>query len=132
MSDDFPGKTTLAPEVLVTIARMAALGVEGVSRMAAAPGVNRLFKRPEAEGVEASVEDGAVYIELYLVLKFDVNVREVGRNVQQAVARAVSEMIGMDVGHVNIHIEDIDYPAERAEPAEQGPASAGTETGNEV
>jgi uncharacterized alkaline shock family protein YloU len=25
------------------------------------------------------------------------------------VARAVQEMVGMEIGHVNIHIEDIDY-----------------------
>ena len=39
----------------------------------------------------------------------NVNIREVSRNVQQNVARAIQEMVGMDVGLVNIHIEDIDY-----------------------
>ena len=29
--------------------------------------------------------------------------------VQQTVARAISEMTGMEVGDVNIHIEDIDF-----------------------
>jgi uncharacterized alkaline shock family protein YloU len=29
--------------------------------------------------------------------------------VQQQVTRAMQEMVGMDVGHVDIHIEDIDY-----------------------
>jgi uncharacterized alkaline shock family protein YloU len=46
---------------------------------------------------------------LHLVLQQDVNIREVSRNVQQNVARAIQEMVGMDVGYVNIHIEDIDY-----------------------
>lgn len=105
-----PGKTTLAPTVLVTIARMSALAVEGVSHMASVPvRVNRLLRRTVREGVEINVEDGVVYIDLYLILKPNVNVREVSRNVQTQVARAVSEMIGMEVGHVNIHIEDIAY-----------------------
>lgn len=105
-----PGKTTLAPDVLVTIARMSALSVEGVSRMATVPvRVNRLMRRTAREGVEIQVEDDVVYLDLYLVLKPDVNVREVSRNVQHQVARAISEMIGMAVGHVNIHIQDIDY-----------------------
>ncbi len=105
-----PGKTTLSPDVLVTIARMAVLSVEGVSHMAAVPvRVNRLLRRTIKDGVEISVEDGVVYLDLYLVLKPDVNVREVSRNAQHQVARAISEMIGMEVGHVNIHIEDIDY-----------------------
>ena len=123
MAEDYrsPGKTTLAPEVLLTIARMSALGVEGVSRLAPAPAsVDRLFRRGADDGVQMTVEDGMVYIELYVVLKKDVNVREVSRNIQTRVARAVSEMVGMQVGRVNIHIEDIDYSQEpeQSQPAE--------------
>jgi len=111
--DHAPGKTTLAPGVLLTIASISASSVEGVSRLASVPGgVDRLFRRGAEDGVQITVEDGLVYIDLYLVLKKDVNVREVSRTVQQQVARAVSEMVGMEVGHVNIHIEDIDYKAE--------------------
>ncbi len=109
------GKTTLAPDVLLTIARMAAQGVEGVSSLAPIPGgFDRLFRRGANDGVQMTVEDEMVYIDLYLVLKHDVNVREVSRNVQQQVARAISEMVGMEVGHVNIHIEDIDYATKEA------------------
>ena len=43
-----------------------------------------------------------------------VNIREVGRNVQHQVARAIQEMVGMDVAHIDIHIEDIDYEATEA------------------
>jgi uncharacterized alkaline shock family protein YloU len=112
MADEYrsSGKTTLAPEVLLTIARMSALSVEGVSHLAQVPGgVDRLFRRGAENGVQMTVEDGIVYIELYVVLKSDVNVREVSRNLQARVARAISEMVGLEVGHVNIHIEDIDY-----------------------
>lgn len=105
-----PGKTTVSPDVLVTIARLAALNVPGVSRMAPIPGgVNRLFRRGAHEGVQIEVQDQIVFIDLYLVLKENVNIREVSRNVQQQVARAIQEMVGMEVGQINIHIEDIDY-----------------------
>lgn len=105
-----PGKTTLAPEVLLTIARMAAVAVEGVSRLAQTPGgFDRLFRHGSDNGVQMTVEDGVVYIDLYVVLKSEVNVREVSRNLQMQVARAISEMVGMEVGHVNVHIEDISY-----------------------
>ena len=108
-----PGKTTLAPEVLLTIARMSALSVDGVSHLAQVPGgFDRLFRQGSDNGVQMTVEDGIVYIELYVVLKKEFNVREVSRNMQTQVARAISEMVGMEVGHVNIHIEDIDYKDE--------------------
>ncbi|HAE58857.1 MAG TPA: hypothetical protein DCG54_04945 [Anaerolineae bacterium] len=111
MSDYKPlGKTTLSPEVLITITKMATLSVPGVSRLAQVPArFERLFKRG-TDGVELKVEDNLVYLDLFLALKPDVNVREVSRNIQHQVARAIEEMVGMDIGHVNIHIEDVDYP----------------------
>ena len=106
------GKTTLTPDVLLTIARMAALEVEGVKRMAPVKGgVNSLFGRGN-EGVRMVVEDSNVLVDLYLVLDSDINIREVSRTVQQTVARAIAEMTGLEVEHVNIHIEDIEYKAE--------------------
>lgn len=105
-----PGKTTVSPDVLISIARLSALGVSGVSRMAPiSGGVNRLFRKGANEGVRIDVEEDTVFADIYLVLKEDVNIREVSRNVQLQVARAIQEMVGMDVGHIDIHIEDIDY-----------------------
>jgi len=115
MSEDYrsSGKTTLAPDVLLTIARMSAASVDGVSHLAPVPGgFDRLFKQGSDSGVQITVEDGIVYIELYVVLKKDFNVREVSRNLQARVGRSISEMVGMEVGHINVHIEDIDYKDE--------------------
>ena len=118
MSDSDHGKITVAPDVLVDIARMSALSVPGVSRMAQVTGgVNRRFKRGVSDGVRIEVEDNIVVARLYLVLKQDVNIREVGRNVQAQVTRALQEMVGMDVAEVEIHIEDIDYEETEASSA---------------
>ncbi len=114
MTDSYSqGKTTVSPDVLVTIARLSALSVPGVSRMAHVPGgVNRLFRRGIGDGVRIEVEDNIVVANLYLILKQHVNIREVSRNVQHQVARALQEMVGMDVGGIEIHIEDIDEDEE--------------------
>jgi len=109
-SDRPPGKTTVSPDVLISIAKLSALGVPGVSRMAPVPGgVNRLFRKGTNDGVRIEIEEDVVYADIYLVLKEDINIREVSRSVQRKVARAIQEMVGMDVGQVDIHIEDIDY-----------------------
>jgi len=107
-----PGKTTVTPEVLLTIARMTALEVEGVSRMAPvkAKGVNGLFTR--GDGVLIETEDNLVVVDIHLVVEDGVNIREVSRTVQAHVARAIAEMTGMEVTRVNVHIEDINYPPE--------------------
>lgn len=105
------GRTTIAPDVLLTIAGLTALNVDGVSRLADTPSkVNRFLKKSHTVGVEIDINNDCVYASLYVILENDVNMREVSRNIQNQVARAISEMVGMRVGRVNVHIEDIDYP----------------------
>jgi uncharacterized alkaline shock family protein YloU len=105
-----PGKTTVSPDVLISIAKLSALSVPGVSQMApVSGGVNRLFRKGANEGVRIDIQEDTVFADIYLILKKDVNIREVSRNVQHQVARAIQEMVGMDVGQIDIHIEDIDY-----------------------
>jgi uncharacterized alkaline shock family protein YloU len=107
------GKTTVAPEVLLTIARLTTLTVPGVSRMSPVPaGMDRLFNRSYADGVHLEMKDDTVNTDLYVILQKDVNIRDVSRRIQQSVVRAISEMVGMQVGRVNVHIEDVDYPSE--------------------
>jgi uncharacterized alkaline shock family protein YloU len=110
------GKTTIAPGVLLTIVRLSTLKVPGVSYLSPYPGnVSRLFgfgrKRSlqANDGVHIEIKDDMVYTDLHLVLKGDVNVRDVSHNVQREIARAISKTVGMAVGRIDIHVEDIDY-----------------------
>ncbi len=107
------GKTTIAPDVLVSIAQLATLSVEGVSHLTAAPkNVNTLLRKSTAEGVKIEVEDNVVYVDLYVVLNRDVNVIDVSHQIQNQVSRTISEMVGMEIGRINIHVEDIDFGKE--------------------
>ncbi|MBI4771729.1 MAG: Asp23/Gls24 family envelope stress response protein [Chloroflexi bacterium] len=109
-SDSRPGATTIAPDVLLTIARLEALNVEGVVGISPVPGgVNRLFKRGVGDGVRIELIEHRVTADLYLVLRHDTNLRQVSRNVQARVARAIEDIVGMQVTAVNIHIEDVAF-----------------------
>lgn len=110
MSSRAPGKTTIAPGVLVTIARLTALSVPGVIMMAPLPsGVNRFLRRGSGEGVHIDIKDGVVSVDLFLILGRDTYVRDVSRKVQSEVARAIEDMAGMEVERIDIHVEDIHY-----------------------
>jgi uncharacterized alkaline shock family protein YloU len=112
-----PGKTTIAPDVLVSIARLTALNVPGVARLAdTSQEVESIFRRGFFEGVRISVENNTVFVDLYVVLHRDQNIREVSHAIQAQVARAISEMVGMEIGKINIHVEDIDYAEESTQP----------------
>jgi uncharacterized alkaline shock family protein YloU len=109
------GKTTIALDVLLTIARLTTLSVKGVSRLSDInqTGVKNILKRGQtSEGVFIQVQDDIVYVDLYVILESETNIREVSRNIQREVSRAISDMVGMQVGRINVHIEDIDYPLE--------------------
>jgi uncharacterized alkaline shock family protein YloU len=71
-----------------------------------------VFKHGINNGVRILVENNTVYADLFVILRRDVNVRDVSRSIQHQISRAISEMVGMDVGKVNVHIEDIDYSPE--------------------
>lgn len=109
------GKTTIAPGVLVTIARLTSLSIPGVARMAAVPGgVNRIFRRGTGEGVRIEIENGNVSVDLFVILEQDAIVLDVCRNMQAAVARAIEDMVGMEAKRIDVHVEEIDYSTAEA------------------
>lgn len=102
---------TIAPGVLLTIARMATLGVAGVVRMGNTPGgVDRFLRRvPAANGVQISIDDNTVVAHLYVVADASTNLREMCVEIQRAVSRSISEILGMQVESVNVHVEDVAF-----------------------
>jgi uncharacterized alkaline shock family protein YloU len=106
-----PGKIFVAPGVLITVARLAALSVPGVVRMSRVPGgVNEFFRLGGSRGVRIETEGETVSTELFLVLSSDADVREVARKVQLEVGRAICEIIGLKAGEIVVHVEDIESP----------------------
>ncbi len=105
-----PGKTTVAPDVILSIARLTALSIEGVTQLIGYTNINELFQKGHrSSGVRININENIVDVDLYVVLNKNVNVRQISRNIQQEVSRAIIEMVGMETGQINIHIEDIDY-----------------------
>lgn len=105
-------KTTVSLEVLHQIARLTTLSVQGVSRMAnIRGGLDQLFGSEAHKGVKVQIKEDQVFIDVYVILMSDMNVRDISREIQSRVSRAISEMIGMEVGGVNIHIMDIYFSA---------------------
>lgn len=111
-----PGKTTIAPEVLLTIAHLTTLSVQGVSAMSPRPGgVNRLLRRGhQNNGVHIEIEGDRVDANIYVILDKEAKIREVSKTIQHEVGRAISEMVGMEVGDINVHIEDFDFETENS------------------
>jgi uncharacterized alkaline shock family protein YloU len=107
---DTKGRTTVDPSVIIKIAKLTALSVPGVSRMASGPHpINSLLKKNYIDGILIEVENNTVYADLYVELSNDIDLYKTSLEIQEKVSRAITEMVGMDVGKINIHVEDIDY-----------------------
>ncbi len=112
------GAVRISPQVLATSARLATLAVSGVVAMhrALPSDVNRWLKGKSAgDGVRIQVVDDAVSVDLHITAAKNVNLYELGREIQARVSRAIQDMIGMPVLAVNVHIEDVETLIENEE-----------------
>lgn len=105
------GKVTIAPDVLVTTARLTALAVPGVARLVSTPGMGSGL---QSAGVGIKVVEDRVYVRLAVVTEPDANMLSVGRQIQREVTRALQDMIGVEVQAVDVHIEDVAFPSRSA------------------
>jgi uncharacterized alkaline shock family protein YloU len=104
------GTVRIAPQVLTTIARLTALSVPGVVCMHQdlSSGVDRLLKgKGGGGGVHVEVVDDAVAVDLWIIAATDANLYELGVAIQTQVSRAITDLVGMPVLAVNVHVEDV-------------------------
>lgn len=109
------GTVTIAPEVLVTIARLTTLRTPGVACLGSSVlgGVNRMLKRGVRDGgVKIQVENNRVSVELHVIAQHDANMLELGQQIQANISRAIAEMVGMAVNEINVYIQDVQLPGD--------------------
>ena len=111
------GNLKISREVIATIARYAALEIEGVDSLAsfATNLKGWLLKKQSAQPIGIDLSDDVAVIELHVNIKAGVNIPETAEKIQSAVKEAVQNMTGIAVSRVNINIAGIVF----AEPAEQ-------------
>ena len=103
------GVVRVARQVLITIVINAALQIPGVVRMAQN---NEQWSRllghelPK-HGVALTIKENMVAADLYIVVASGVNIVEAGTAIQEEVAAAIEELVGMQVREVNVYIQDV-------------------------
>ena len=108
------GRITIAPEAIAQIVGRTAAecyGVVGMSLRAPAAArdrVTRLLPKGKAlRGIVVRNLDGAVALELYVVVAYGLNLPEVAATVRSQVAYEVGRLIGLAVASVDVHIQDV-------------------------
>jgi uncharacterized alkaline shock family protein YloU len=108
------GRISVSPAAIAQIVgRVAAecYGVVGMSLRAPGPArerVSRLLpKGKPARGIVVRNVDGAVGLELYVVVAYGLNLAEVAATVRSRVAYEVERLTGLPVASVDVHIPDV-------------------------
>jgi len=116
------GKVTIAPNVLVTIVQKTAGAFPGVAWLhPSVPGVKRwLGLHTVGQGVEVAIAGDQVVVDVYLVARRGVDLLQMGRQLQGEVARAIQDIVCMQVREVNVHIEDVATELPQGQGAKKG------------
>ena len=104
------GATRVANQVVASIAALAALEVAGVHAMyqPGAQPLERITRRAQAHrGVRVDFVDGALRLDVYIVVEAGVNVQVIGSEVQRRVVDAVDRMLDLSVAEVNVFISEV-------------------------
>jgi uncharacterized alkaline shock family protein YloU len=100
------GKVMIAPTVLGQIVERSTRGVPGVSGMAPRhPRFDRL--RAGHGGVHVRVADNTVSADIAIIATAGTNILELGQRVQGEVTEALRQMVGMEVGEINVYVDDV-------------------------
>jgi uncharacterized alkaline shock family protein YloU len=106
------GRITISPEAVAQIVARVVAECYGVVGMRA-PGparerVTRLLPRGRmTRGIVVRSLDGAVALELFIVVEYGLNLAEVAATVRSRVAYELERLSGLPVGSVDVHVQDV-------------------------
>ncbi|MDM7886841.1 Asp23/Gls24 family envelope stress response protein [Curtobacterium sp. RHCJP20] len=112
------GKTTIDDTVVSKVAGIAAREVNGVHSLgngaARAIGAIRdaIGQRDYGQGVKVEVGEKQVAADVTIVAEYPVSLQQVADGVRSSVARALQQIVGMEVAEVNVTVQDVYIPGD--------------------
>ncbi len=111
-AEEILGKVKIFPDVIAELAGLAALESYGVVRMVNPSwpaGIGQLFSRDKLrKGIKVAFsEDSKVKIELYIIIKYGVNLIEVAKNLIERVKYEVERHTQLEVEKVDVYVRGI-------------------------
>ena len=116
--DTAAGRTTIADGVVAKVAGIAAREVSGVYALggggARAFGAIRdaINATDLGQGVKVEVGETQAAADITIVVEYPAPIQEVAANVRNAVAHAISRLVGLEVVEVNVDVNDVHIPGD--------------------
>lgn len=118
------GKIVFAPDVIATIAGLAASDVKGVAGMSSGmvDGIAQMLGRKNlTKGVKVEVGSQEAAVDVSVIVLYGHRIHEVCREVQNAIKQAIETMTGLKVVQVNVLVQAVSFEKEYREPKPEKP-----------
>lgn len=106
------GKIRISNEVIMLIAKKTVEEIEGIVSLSGGlpVGIMEFFSKNTSskKGVKVKNEEAQVVINLSVIVKYGIIIPEVIETVQERVKKAIEAMTDIEVGQVNVFVQDIE------------------------
>lgn len=106
------GKVVFAPDVIATIANLAASEVEGVTALGGgiADSISGILgKKNFTKGVRVEVGNKEAAVDVSINVKYGMQIQKVCDNVQNEIKKAIEMMTGLKVVEVNVFVQAVTF-----------------------
>jgi len=110
------GKIMFSPDVIATIAGLAAVEVKGVAGMSG--GVvegltEKLGRKNLSKGIKVEVGTEEAAIDVSIIVQYGFRIADVCAQIQNDVKNAVETMTGLRVVEVNVYVQGVSFDAQK-------------------
>lgn len=116
------GKIVFAPDVIATIANLAASEVDGVAGLSGSvvEGITGMLggKKSLTKGIKVDIAEETATIDVSVVVKYGFKIHEVCQNIQKKVKTTIETMTGLNVAAINVSVQSISFDKGDSKPAE--------------
>jgi len=105
------GRIEVSPHAVAAVvaeAVMSCYGVVGMAPRNLRDGLDVILHRDSLErGIRVQLREGRITVEVFVVVEYGTRIREVGKNVADAIRFAVDRSLGIPVDMVTVNIQGL-------------------------
>lgn len=106
------GKINISPQAIATLTVQTVLEVYGVVGLAGKTKFDDwrhgwLHAKDAHHGVEVSMKEEGVVVDLYLIIEYGTRISEVAHSVMRRVRYVLEQQVGLPVSAVNVHVQGL-------------------------
>jgi uncharacterized alkaline shock family protein YloU len=108
--DESLGTIDISVATIATITNQAinqCYGVVGMANKNLADGIASLLTRDSRRGIDVSLVDDKIIIDVYVIVEYGVRIRAVAESIQNTVKFHVEKTLGLPVEAVNVYVQGL-------------------------